>query len=144
MAYKIGIDCKAYHNTGTFSTPVWDEITNAEVVQQGLEAAEVEFRNRGIGFVQSAAGLIKGSVEITLTWDSGTNIDFDALRDAFTGKTLIDIWFLDGAVSSGNQGLRAEFAVLGMSRAEPLEEGVSVTFTLAPGVTSNAAAWAEV
>ena len=141
MAFQIGADCKAFHNTGTFATPVWDEVTNAEVVQQGLEAAEAEFRNRGIGFVQSAPGLIKGTVELTLTWNNGADTDFEALRDAFTGKTLIDMWFLDGAVASGNQGMRAEYAVLSMSRAEPFEEGVTVTFTLAPGVTDNAASW---
>ena len=145
MAYEIGVDCKVFRNTSVWGTPAWDELTNIEVVQQGLEAAEAEFRNRGIGFVQSAPGLIKGTIELTLTWTPGTNADYEALRDAFTGKNTIDLWFLDGAsATSDNQGLRADFAVLSMSRAEPLEEGVTVTFTLAPGVSVNAASWASV
>jgi len=90
------------------------------------------------------ATLKDGTVEFEMVWSAG-DTDFEAFRDAWLNGTLIDCWVLDGSSStSGNQGLRAEFAVLNFTRNEPLEDVVTASVTIRPGISSNAPAWDEV
>ena len=42
MAVKLGLDAKLFHNTGSYATPTWDEITNVRDLTLNLEAGEAD------------------------------------------------------------------------------------------------------
>jgi len=137
MGFILGKDCKVFRNTGTWSSPTWSEITKVEVATQSIEAAEAEFKNRGLQFTQSAGGILTASIDLALTHFAGVDADYELLRDAIVvdPKTLLDMFFADGAsATSKTQGLRGHFAVINMGRDEPLEDGVKNTFTVKPAV----------
>ena len=136
--YITGRECKLVHNTASFATPTWDEVLNCETTSGNRDGGEVVFDNRGIANKQSKRESLKHAIECTFTWSRGTNADYEAFRDALLNETLIDCWHLDGAsATAGHQGDRFEFAVLSESIDMPLADGVKVTFTLAPGVSSE-------
>ncbi len=141
----IGLNAKLYRNTGTYGSPTWDEVTNVRDLSTNLETGEAEGSTRGGGGWRQVLTTLKdGTVEFEMVWEPG-DTDFEAFRDAWLNGTLIDCWVLDGSSStSGNQGLRAEFAVLNFSRPEPLEEVLTASVTMRPGISSNPPAWDEV
>lgn len=145
MAFVLGINAKAYHNTGTYGTPVWDEMPNVKDVTISGDTSEADLTTRGGGGWAQVAGVItSGQVEFTSIWDPA-DTDLDAILTAWTGKTLIDMAFMDGAIATaGNQGLRAEMAVLNFTRNEPLEGALTVDITVKPGYSSNAPTWMTV
>ena len=141
MAFSIGVDAKAYRNTGTFSTPVWDEMANVQDVTQSQGAGEAEIKVRGNAYAQYKRGIIAASVSLSMGFDPA-DADFQAVRDAHINHTLADMQFLDAAsATSTAQGLRAEWEVMDFERSEGLEDGLAVTFTLKPGISTNAPSW---
>lgn len=143
MAHTLGLNCKAYRNTGTWGLPTWDEITNMTGAKLNLETGEADVTTRGgNGWRQTAATLKNGTVEFQMIWDPDS-ADFAAIQEAWEDGTNIECLFLDGDVTTaGKQGLRAEFAVTNFSRDESLEEAVKVDVTLKPGYsTTNTPEW---
>lgn len=145
MAFVLGINAKAYHNTGSYGTPTWDEMPNVKDVTVSGDTSEADLTTRGgSGWAQTAGVITSGQVEFQAVWDAA-DTDLEAILDAWTGKTLIDMAFMDGNIATtGQQGLRAEFAVLNFTRNEPLEGALMVDITLKPGYSSNAPTWYEV
>jgi hypothetical protein len=142
MAVKLGLDAKLYRNTGTYATPVWNEIKNVKDVTLNLETAEADVTTRGNnGWRATVATLKDGSVEFEMVWDSADD-DFGTIRDAFLNKTAVELAVMDGDITvTGNQGLRASFMVTKFSRNEPLEEAISVSVTVKPTYATNAPTW---
>lgn len=130
---KVGFECVAYRNTGTFATPVWNEIPNVRDATLPLDATEVDVTTRGSGgFEAVIAGLIKTGLEFKMVWDPA-DADFTAIQTAFFNRTAIEFLFLDDAVDvPGAQGLRAYCAVLSFPRAEPLDGSVEVDVKVKP------------
>lgn len=142
MSVKLGLDAKMFRNTGTFATPVWNEIKNVRDVTLSLETGEADATTRGNnGWRATVATLKDGSVEFDMVWDSADD-DFTAIRDAFLNKTALEMAVLDGDVAAaGSQGLRASFMVTNFSRNEPLEEAITASVTVKPTYSANPPAW---
>lgn len=143
MALKLGKDAKAYRNTGTWGTPVWDEVPNVKEVTSDISAGEADASSRASGGWESTLPTLKAAtVEFQMNYDLG-DADFTAIKNASLNGTVIDMWFLDGSsATSGNQGLRAEFSVIGFVRNEPLLEVMTVDVTLkASTVNGNNPEW---
>jgi hypothetical protein len=142
MSVKLGLDAKMFRNTGTFATPVWNEIKNVRDVTLSLETGEADATTRGNnGWRATVATLKDGSVEFDMVWDSADD-DFTAIRDAFLNKTALELAVLDGDVAAaGSQGLRASFMVTNFSRNEPLEEAITASVTVKPTYSANPPAW---
>jgi len=142
MAFVLGVDAKAYHNTGTYATPVWDEIPNIRDVTVNGERGEADVTTRGgNGWRQRVGVLLDGTVEFQMVWDS-EDTDLVAIQTAWLNGTLIDMAFMDGDISTtGSQGLRAEMVVLNFSRSEELENALMLDVSVAPGFSSNPPDW---
>lgn len=145
MAIVLGLDAKLYHNTGTYGTPTWDEVTNCRNVTLNLEKSDADVTTRGgSGWRQTVTTLKDGTVDFNMIWDT-SDTDFIAFRDAWLNNTQIDCWVLDGdSTTTGNQGLRAEFEVANFTRNEELEDALNVDVSLRPGFSSNAPVWQTV
>ena len=141
MAVKLGLDAKLFRNTGTYSTPVWNEIANVRDVTLNIEAGEADVTTRNNnGWRATVATLMDASLEFEMVWDS-TDDDFAAIRDAFLNRTPIELAVMDGPMASGAQGLRASMAITKFNRNEPLEEAMTVSVTAKPTYAANAPEW---
>ena len=145
MAIKLGMNCKAYRNTGNYASPTWNEITNVKDLSLNLEASEADVTTRGNnGWEAVVQTLKKATIEFGMVWDTG-DADFTAIQNAFFSNTSIECAFMDGAIATtGNQGLRATFMVTGFSRTENLTEAVMANVTLKPTYATNAPEWMTV
>lgn len=139
---QTGNDCILYRNTGTFGTPVWDDVPNVRDLTLNLEKGEADVTTRGSGGWRQKIGTLKeGSVEFEMVWEPG-DADFEAFRDAWLDNELIDVAVMDGDIEeAGRQGLHAVMEVLSFSRAESLEEGVMSSVKLSPGFSEDAPEW---
>ena len=141
--FRLGLDCVAYRNTGSYATPTWDELTNVKEVTVNLDKAEADVTTRGnSGWRAVAATLKDGSVDVTIQHNPDSHADVTALLNAWLNNTQLECAFMDGPVAtSGSEGLRGTFEVMSASRSEPLEDGVVWTFSLKPSLATNAPEW---
>lgn len=142
MGAILGANCKLYRNTGTYDTPVWDEVPIVKDLTLNLEAGQADTTTRAAaGWETSIAGLKKGGIDFQVVWEP-SNQDFEAFRAAFFNNSLIDLAVMDGNIATnGSSGLRAEMAVLSFSRSEQLKEAVTAAIKAAPGFSAHAPAW---
>jgi predicted secreted protein len=123
MGIKLGSECKLYHGpAGQTADTVMDVTTRAN---QGWRAI--------------VATLKSGTVEFEMVWDTD-DAGFTALKNAYFNNTPIALAILDG---EDGEGLDADFSVTNFSRAEPLEEAVTVSVTVKPTYSTRAPAWIE-
>mgnify|MGYP000538246753 FL=1 len=142
MGVKLGMDAKLYRNTGSYASPVWNEVKNVKDVTLNLEAGEADVTTRGNGGWRANIATLKdASLEFEMVWDTADD-DFTAIRTAFLTNAAIEFAVLDGPVAtSGSQGLRASMAITNFSRAEPLEEAIKVSVTAKPTYADNPPEW---
>lgn len=138
---KIGNDCKAYRNTGTYGSPVWNEMTEVGDVSLPLSKGRGEFRTRSSKFVKKKGGKIEAALNASYVYDPGDD-DWVALRDSFLNNTALDVAVMDGPIATiGSQGLRADMEVMEIPVEEPLEDGVTVAIVLEPTISDNEPTW---
>lgn len=140
MAHVLSENAKLYHNTADYTTPTWSEITNVKDVTLSMEKDETDVTTRGSGgFKEFVDGLIDGSVEWNMIWDTADTA-FTAIQEAFFNKTAIEFLVLDGDEgTAGSQGLRATCMVKNFSRNESLGEALTVDVSVRPVKNSDAA-----
>ena len=142
MAVKLGLSAKMYRNTGTYASPVWNEIKNVKDLTLTLETGEADVTTRGnAGWRATVATLRDASVEFEMVWDTSDD-DFSAIRNAFLNNTSLEVAVMDGDITtSGSQGLRATCMVTSFSRSEALEEAITVSVTIKPTYAANPPVW---
>lgn len=142
----LGLEAKLYRNTGTYATPVWNEIPNVKDLTINLEKGEADVSTRGTGGWRQKRGTLKdANIEFQMH-DDPDDADLTVLRDAFMDADVIDFVALNGAVAtSGSNGLRALMEVFSFSRGEPLEEGLTIDVRLQPTYElTNVPSWFSV
>jgi hypothetical protein len=145
MGVKLGLDARLYRNTGTYASPVWNEVKNVRDVTLNLETGESDVSTRGNGGWRANISTLKdASLEFEMMWDTADD-DFTALRTAFLTNGSIEFAVLDGgSAQSGSQGLRATMAIMNFTRTEPLEEAIKVSVTAKPTYATDAPSWMTV
>lgn len=140
----IGLDCKLYRNTGSYASPVWNEIPHVGDVTVPLSKGEAEASTRNSRWKTRIGTLKDASIDFQLKRVAG-DLDFDALLDSFLNGTPIDLLVLDGPVTeSGSQGLRATCEVFKLDNGQPLENAVVYDCSAKPCPSLNAPVWFEV
>ena len=137
MGKTLGMNAKLYYD----ETPIvadasgasWTEIDAAKEVTTSLEAGEADVTTRAnTGWRSTMAALRDGTLEFEVLWDH-EDANIQAFTDAFIGGTVIAVAAMDGDIAdAATEGFAANFTVTGMTRPEPLEEGITMTFTLKP------------
>ena len=147
MGFKLGAtDGKLYLNTGTYGSPTWDLIPNADDVNFPIESDEADTSNRAAGgFETIIPGLHKITVEFGMVYDPA-DTDYTTIRDAHLARTLKEWGVADGLIATnGTQYLRLHAYVVKSGVNQPLREAMKVPVTLRPGYSSNAnPAWVTV
>lgn len=135
---KFGFEAKMYY--GTAGSSAASELSIVRDVTLNVESTEAETTTRGTGgFKTYAAGLKDATVEFNMKWDP-SNAGFEAIRDAYVGRTAVALKILDGAAG---EGLDADFVITKFNRSENLDEKIEVAVTARPCMDTRAPAWVE-
>jgi len=143
----MGFDGVLQRNTGTYGSPTWSACTNIRNLSVKYEPTEVDVTRRGSGgYVETETGLVATSIEFDLMLIKDENgafpADINALVDAAIGQTSIELAATDLPIASeGAEGLRATCKLFGLTRAEQLTDGMSVTLTAKPTYAANPPTW---
>ncbi len=140
MAEKIGFDGKLYRNTGTYGTPVWNEVKAVRDLRAPVEVAEHDVSSRKSRLKISLPGLVALGVEFDMVHDKAED-DYTVLRDASMNGTLLEYAVMDENIAtSGSDGWRMTCGLYGFGRNEPLEGGMTHDVVLKPAPSANAPA----
>lgn len=134
----LGIDCKLYRNTATYSSPTWNLIDN--VADVAINASW----NRADGSTRISPVMMGQNSQLPLSISGRiradlTDLDWEALWDAWkAGTTLIDVLCLTGAATTNDSvGVRFEANVVNWSQPQGLGDYVFNEFSLEPTVSAN-------
>ena len=142
MSRVLGMDGVLYRNTGTYSVAVWNEVDNVRDLTLNLEKADADATTRGNnGWRASLAGIKDGSVDFEMVWDTA-DAGFDAIHDSFFNNEKIGLSILDGVIATGT-GLQGDFAILNMTRNEPLEDVLSCSVSAKLTYSADEPIWLE-
>jgi hypothetical protein len=133
MTTKLGLNAKAYRNTGTYGTPTWVEMSNIRDANLNDAMSEADVTRRASGGWREMEPTIR---EVSFEYDA-VNIDADAevlaITAAHAARTSLDIAILDGPVATaGSEGVRGHFKVFSRNRAEELENAQMLSFVFKP------------
>lgn len=142
MAVKLGLDGKTYRNTGTYATPIWNEVKNIKDLKLPIEKGSADVTTRlNNGWGADKATLKRASIDFQMV-DDPLDDDIIALTTAFFAGTTVEFAILDGdIVTAGTQGLRATMDIFKFERTEGLEEAMMFDVTIKPTFAANAPAW---
>lgn len=139
MNFKLGMDAKLYlgtsllSDTETVTTNTWTEQPNVKDVTISLETGETDVTTRANnGWRATAATLKNASIEFEMIWKPG-DAGLAKIKDAWKDNTEIAVLALTGdKTEADNEGPVGNWMVTNMSRAEPLEEAITVSVTMKP------------
>jgi hypothetical protein len=134
----VGLAAKLYWNSGNFSVPVWNEVTNARDVTINMDKDEFDASTRGSGgWEATVMTLKKASVDFDILYLTG-DANFTAFLGSYLNNTTLDMLAYDGPYNqAGCQGLRAPMQVSKCSRKEPLKEGLTSEISVKPTYNSS-------
>ena len=143
---RLGLKAKLYRNTGTYGSPVWNEVPNVKDVTLSIEKGDADVTTRGNDGWRAQLGTLKSaSIEFEMVWDTA-DADHTAFHTAFLADTAIEFAVMDGKIiaDSGveaSQGLRATCSIFKFSRKEALESAIMTEISLKPTYATNAPSW---
>jgi len=137
MSYKLGLEAKLFH--GAAGATATTEMKNVKDVTLNIESGDADITTRASGgWKVTAAALKEASVEWTMVWDTA-DAGFNAIKTAYFNNAPLGLFVSDGDGS----GLDADFAIMGFSREEPLEEAITVKVTAKPTYLTRAPKWQD-
>jgi putative N-acetylmannosamine-6-phosphate epimerase len=137
----LGVNAKAYHNTGTFGIPVWDEVDNVSNLQISIATIKAKGRRRTSGmYAQYAVTELDVTATWSMVWDTA-DTDFTAIRTCAVAGTEKDMVFLSGSVLSGtHQGPRISAAFTKYNRNDSEEDFLKMDVEACSGML-NVTSW---
>ena len=120
---KLGAMAKAYRNTGTYGTPVWNEMTEVTELSLNLSWDTQDVPRRGQRVKQKKKTLMGLSVPFKhLVIDkpaSSDTSDYTAVWDALFADTVLDVLILNGDIATnGVRGVRFDAEVGGGNESQ--------------------------
>jgi hypothetical protein len=119
---KVGDECYCYRNTGTYDTPVWDEVDQVKDLAWPLSFGESDVSARASKFRLSEPTLIGIELTFGYQYTDAADAHFAAMLTAALGRTAIELALADGPIATvGTAYLRAGFKFFGFDNQEPLD-----------------------
>jgi hypothetical protein len=137
MGLTIGLECKAYRNTGTYASPTATEITSVIDVSMNLEMNVATVKSRGNGWEKALGGCHKSPKTIKLLRNNA-DTDQIAFLAAFIARTMVGLIFADGVfATSGTVYEKGEYLITKYQPGETLEEGTTIEMEVMPYAKST-------
>lgn len=134
MATILGLECKLFHNSGTYATPVWGESTAVKDASLEITINEVDASRRGSGgWRQNETTLKEATLNVTFVKDKDDAV-FVAIETKFQSNTSMEMAVVDGANASGSDWLDAQWKATQWNETQDLEGVVNIeaVFRIAP------------
>ncbi len=130
QTFQLGMNAKIYQGDEGTDLELLTEMSNVRDVTLTMEAGEADVTTRGnSGWRATAATLREATCEFEMLWEPG-DAGFEAVRTAFLASSLLALCPLtDDRDTADAEGPRGDWAITGFNRAEPLEEGITVSVT---------------
>lgn len=122
MALKVSYLSKLYRNTGSYGSPVWNEIPACKDIKYTYEDTQHEVTSKiGEGNKQFVATLRDLTVEFSMQYDPA-NDDYIALEDAAWNRTAIMFAVMDGPITTpGSRGIRITAGIFNFGNNAPMD-----------------------
>lgn len=142
---QAGFDAKAYLNTGTYASPVWNEMKHIIDASNPDSNEAIDVSARYSARKRFMPGMAEDSIDFGYQWIKGLNdAVFTALETAKKNRTLIEIRMADGDITvNGTRWWRDTFMVEKFDRKEDLGDKVSYDVTVKPAVQFQSNALVE-
>lgn len=134
----VGLNGKAYYNSGTYGSPTWVLTSNVGdiTVTDEMNESAIQVRSQG-GFEVTVAGLRKVAFEFSMVYDPGDSAQ-TALATKYAARTKTDFLFLDQAQgTAGSYGLRVLGLLTKFARQEKINDAMMVDVKIAPTYDST-------
>lgn len=136
MPIYLGVNAKAYRNTGSYGSPTRTEISSIRDLMEDVKFAEAEANSRAT-IVDLTVATVLG-----LSWTGDVKNDgssnWTALYLAFLTRAAVDMWFLNGPdTTNGVTGYRAMVQVFDMSASQGRGETIYNKFLFKPTEDDN-------
>jgi hypothetical protein len=133
----LGIKCKCYHNTGTWTTPVWAEVKNISDFQVEPKWAFGEAKIRATRVSMVAPTNLTCGITGKMLKDPADS-EFTAWNTAFHTAAPLDLLILDGPKDTvGAEGVRGYFYLEGWTESQGTGDIVYKDFGLSPGLPTD-------
>ena len=126
----IGLKCKAYYNSETYSGPTWGEVAKIGDVDLNDSRAMGESTTREHDFKSETPGPREVKASFEAVFKVGDTA-LGALQTAYENGDSIDMFFANAPGGAGATGKRGDFYVTQWNRKEPLDGAVKVSIGLA-------------
>jgi hypothetical protein len=130
-----GFDGYLYYNTASVASPTWVLVDTVRDVNTTASTDKADVSDRRSKFKKSCPAMIDLETTVSATYVQG-NTALDAIRVQFLARTVVQYAIMDGplAPASGDtsEGFKYYAAVYSNDFNQPLSDGQSVSFTLAP------------
>jgi hypothetical protein len=138
MTTRLGLNAKAYRNTGSYGTPTWTEMKNIRDATLGDQMAEADVTRRASGGFRETEPTLR---EISFDYDAVNVVgdaEVTAVLTGYAARTALDIAIMDGDITTaGSNGVRARFKVFKRERSEELENAQMLAFSFKPCADTN-------
>lgn len=132
-----GLDCVLYRNTGSYASPVWNEVDTIRDETVNDEKRLADGSTRRSRFVEQVTTLRELSLEFSIKKDVN-NADWVAFSDAYWNNTLIEVLVCDSPISGDAQdALRFTAEVVSMGEDRGLESVVFSKVRLIPSAIAE-------
>lgn len=135
---KVGVNGKAYRNTGTYGSPTWTAMAGVRSVTPSMPWDMVEGGSRGT----KAKLYAKARADLGVSFDmraDDADTAYGLVADAAMSQTTaMDIMFLDGPITAeGARGFRAQWLINQTAKAEEIDGSIYPTFDAKPTYTTD-------
>jgi hypothetical protein len=139
-----GDDCKVYRNTGTWGTPVYNELEHVTQINPVDSKTEITIpiRRRRKFYQPGQRDLQLEITLIEVVGDAASAADLQAFIDAYNNETTLEVLTLDGVVTAaGSQGGRGDYHVTAYTPNQEADNIMTHVFTLRQALTANQPVW---
>lgn len=137
---RVGIECHAYYNTGTYDIPTWTEITRIQDLSVANAKTMADIKSRLSAYARKRGAFIEPSLSFGYLYKAGTDTVRDALLGSFVDGTVLDVLILDDVVTeSGAAGFRLHVEVSKWDDDQAMENGKAVAVEAALAAEYDAA-----
>lgn len=136
MAIYLGVNAKAYRNTGSYGSPTLTEISSISELMEDAKFGEADANSRATIVDLTVAPTLALSWNGKLKNDGSSN--WTALYLAFLTRAAVDMWFLNGpSTTNGVTGYRATVLLFDMSTSQNRDERLYNSFLFKPTEDDN-------
>lgn len=133
----IGLNAKAYRNTGSYGAPTWSEMTLISDMSVNPSWEEADASARESRIKQTVKTLMMLDISGKMK-KKPSDANYTALMNAMLSDDVLDLLIMDGDKDTeGNRGWRADFQVFSTNEDQAMGNVLFEEFTLKPSITGN-------